>query len=79
MSGNAVRQEEAAEVVVAVLPKQDPEEVSTREKEMGSEVSDIELKARAVVIQSDEDYQAAGEFGVQIKKAAVRWWTSSSP
>lgn len=70
MSGNAVRKEEAAEVVVAVLPKQEPGEVSPKEKEMGSEVSEIELRARAIVIQSDDDYQAAGEFGVQIKKAA---------
>ena len=59
MSGNASRQEESAEVVVEVLPKKDPEKESTRGKEMGSKDSDIEQKARAIDIQSDEDYQTA--------------------
>lgn len=62
--------QEVPETVVAVLPKKGPAP-STREKELGSEVSKIEAMAEAVTISTDQDYESAGQFGVMLKKKAA--------
>ena len=61
--------QEAPETVVAVLPKSSS--VSPREEELESEVSEIEAMALAVSVQNDEEYEAAGKFGVMLKKKAA--------
>ena len=61
--------QEAPETVVAVLPKSGS--VSPREEELESEVSEIEAMALAVSVQNDEEYEAAGKFGVMLKKKAA--------
>ena len=38
---------------------------------MGSEVSEIEIRAQAVVIRTDQDYELAGQFGVMLKQKAA--------
>ena len=75
---NAVRKDEAVETVVAVLPKLKEEAMTTQEEELVSEVTEIEARAGAVVIVTDQDYEAAGEFGVLLKQRLVRSPTSSS-
>ena len=60
---------EAPETVVAVLPKNGA--ASPREVELGSEVSKIEAMAEAVSINSDQDYESAGQFGVMLKQKAT--------
>ena len=60
---------EAPETVVAVLPKNGA--ASPREVELGSEVSKIEAMAEAVSINSDQDYESAGQFGVMLKQKAA--------
>ena len=60
---------EAPETVVAVLPKNGP--ASPREEELESEVSKIEAMAKAVSINSDQDYESAGQFGVMLKQKAA--------
>lgn len=67
---NAVRKDEAVETVVAVLPKLKEEAMTTQEEELVSEVTEIEARAGAVVIVTDQDYEAAGEFGVLLKQKA---------
>lgn len=69
MSSNAVMKE-TPETVVAVLPKPGSV-VSPREEELGSEVSEIEIRAQAVVIRTDQDYELAGQFGVMLKQKAA--------
>ena len=69
MSSNAVMKE-TLETVVAVLPKPGSV-VSPREEELGSEVSEIEIRAQAVVIRTDQDYELAGQFGVMLKQKAA--------
>lgn len=70
MNGSAVLKSEVPETVVAVLPKPKEGEVTPQEAELVSEVTAIELRAEAVVIKDDTDFQAAGEFGVLIKQKA---------
>ena len=69
MKSNAVMKE-APETVVAVLPKGDTG-LTPKEEELGVEVTEIEVRAQAVTINSDQDYEAAGEFGVMLKKKAA--------
>lgn len=58
------------EQVVAVVPQ--PAGTRTEdEMVLAREVSDIELRAEAVVIENDDDYRAAGEFGVTLKTKAA--------
>lgn len=70
MNGSAVLKSEVPETVVAVLPKPKEGEVTPQEAELVSEVTAIELRAEAVVIKDDTDFQAAGEFGVLLKQKA---------
>ena len=69
MKSNAVMKE-APETVVAVLPKGDTG-LTPKEEELGVEVTEIEVRAQAVTINSDQGYEAAGEFGVMLKKKAA--------
>lgn len=55
---------EKVETLVAVIPDATPAE----EKKLGMEVSDIEAQAGALVIQNDDDYRSAGEFGRLLKQ-----------
>lgn len=70
MNGNAALKNEVPETVVAVLPKPKEGEITPKEAELVSEVTDIELRAEAVVIKSDQDFEVAGEFGVLLKQKA---------
>ena len=70
MNGSAALQREVPETVVAVLPKPKEEEVNPKEVELVSEVTAIELKAEAVVIGNDQEFETAGEFGVLLKQKA---------
>lgn len=55
------------ESVVAVMPKTELDE-----QQLTQQVTDIEFQAESLVILTDEDYAAAGEFGKLLKeKAAV--------
>lgn len=55
------------ESVVAVMPKAELDE-----QQLTQQVTDIEFQAESLVILTDEDYAAAGEFGKLLKeKAAV--------
>lgn len=56
------------ETVVATVPDLVPVE----EQQLTREVSDIEFQAEALVVQNDEDYAAAGEFGVMLKQKAAQ-------
>ena len=42
------------------------------EQQLNREVTDIEFQAEAMVIQNDEDYAAAGEFGKLLKQKAAQ-------
>lgn len=70
MKGNAVLKNEVPETVVAVLPRSKEGEVTPKEAELVNEVTAIEMRAEAVVIKDDKDFEAAGEFGVLLKKKA---------
>lgn len=41
------------------------------EQQLTAQVTDIEFRAESLVIQNDEDYAAAGEFGILLKKKAA--------
>ena len=69
MNGNAVAKEEVKETVVATLPMSG-QVVTPQEMELASEVSEVELRAEAVVIRNDQDFEAAGQFGVLLKQKA---------
>lgn len=54
--------EAAVETVVAVVPQ-----VPTDEQALAKEVTDIEFRAESFLIENDEEYSAAGEFGKELK------------
>ena len=56
-----------AETLVAQVPQAELMD----EQQLNREVTDIEFQAEAMVIQSDEDYTAAGEFGRLLKQKAA--------
>ncbi len=49
------------------------------EQQLSHDVTDIEFQAESLVIQTDEDYAFAGEFGKMLKKRRRRSRRSSSP
>lgn len=63
------------ENVVAIIPQ--PEVLD--EQQLFRDVSDIEFQAESLVIQTDEDYTFAGEFGKMLKKKAAQVTTFFKP
>ena len=57
-----------AETLVAQVPQAELMD----EQQLNREVTDIEFQAEAMVIQNDEDYAAAGEFGKLLKQKAAQ-------
>lgn len=55
------------ESIVAVMPELEPVD----EQQLTQEVADIEFRAESFVIQTPEDYEAAGEFGKLLKRKAA--------
>ena len=55
------------ESIVAVMPELEPVD----EQQLTQEVTDIEFRAESFVIQTTEDYEAAGEFGKLLKRKAA--------
>ncbi len=55
------------ESIVAVMPELEPVD----EQQLTQEVTDIEFRAESFVIQTPEDYDAAGEFGKLLKRKAA--------
>jgi len=62
MSDNRV----AAETLVATVP----DTTQATEKDLGRQVTDIEVRAETMVIATDNDYKMAGEFGCALKQKA---------
>lgn len=58
---------EATESVVATVAVP---EGATKEAEIKQEVSQVEIRAKEMIISTDEDYEKAAEFGRQIKEKA---------
>ena len=56
-----------AETLVAQVPEFEPVD----EQQLNTEVTDIKFRAEAMVIQNDEDYADAGEFGKLLKQKAA--------
>ena len=56
-----------AETLVAQVPELEPVD----EQQLNTEVTNIEFRAEAMVIQNDEDYADAGEFGKLLKQKAA--------
>ena len=54
------------ETMVAIVPKTE----IVDEQQLSRDVTDIEFQAESLVIQTDEDYAFAGEFGKMLKKKA---------
>lgn len=59
--------EQAKETIVAVLPIR---EVSG-EQELSQSVTAVEFQAESIIIESDDDYREAAEFGRAIKRKAA--------
>jgi hypothetical protein len=57
--------ENGNEAVVAIVPEQQNEEIA-----LSRSVSVIELEAESIVVETDEDYSTAAEFGRRVKQAA---------
>lgn len=57
-----------AETLVAQVPQTE----LVDEQQLNREVTDIEFQAESMVIQTDEDYAAAGEFGKLLKQKAAQ-------
>lgn len=55
------------ESIVTVMPELEPVD----EQQLTQEVTDIEFRAESFVIQTPEDYEAAGEFGKLLKRKAA--------
>lgn len=55
------------ESIVAVMPELEPVD----EQQLTQEVTDIEFRAESFIIQTPEDYEAAGEFGKMLKQKAA--------
>ena len=64
-----MKEHETLVATVSMAATQELEPVD--EKQLGREVTDIEFQAEAMMIGSDEDYKAAGEFGVMLKRKAA--------
>ena len=68
------------ESIVAVMPELEPVD----EQQLTQEVTDIEFRAESFVIQTPEDYEAAGEFGKLLKQKAAEvtgfadWWLKNT-
>lgn len=62
------------ESVVAVVP-----ETELNEQELTQQVTDIEFQAESFIIQTDDDYAAAGEFGKLLKQKAAEVTTFFKP
>ena len=62
------REKAGSETVVAVIPVLASVE---GEEALSRSISTIELEAEMIVIESDEDYKAAAEFGRRVKGAAA--------
>jgi len=62
--------ENANETVVAVIDTADVEQVEQTEQEhaLTRVVTEIELRAEAITIESEDDYKKAGEFGRALKQ-----------
>lgn len=58
---------EVAETVVAVVPV-----TQVDEQQLTREVTDIEFRAGAFTIHTEEDYSRAGEFGRELKQQSAR-------
>lgn len=59
--------EQVKETVVAVLPSTE----SNGEKELSRAVTALEFEAESIIIETDEDYKAAAEFGRAIKRRSA--------
>lgn len=55
------------ETLVATVPTVE----TVDEQQLTAQVTDIEFRAESMLIQNDEDYAAAGEFGIMLKKKAA--------
>lgn len=55
------------ETLVATVPSVVPVD----EQQLNREVTDIEFQAEAFIIRTDDDYAAAGEFGIMLKRKAA--------
>jgi len=67
MSTAVMNQIENESVVAVLQIRNNPEEI-----ELTRSVSAIELQAESIIINSDEEYNAAAEFGRELKRAAAR-------
>jgi len=63
------------ETMVAIVPKAE----IVDEQQLSRDVTDIEFQAESLVIQTDEDYAFAGEFGKMLKKKASQVTTFFKP
>ena len=63
------------ETMVATVPQAE----IVDEQQLSRDVTDIEFQAESLVIQSDEDYAFAGEFGKMLKKKASQVTTFFKP
>ncbi len=63
------------ETMVATVPQAE----IVDEQQLSHDVTDIEFQAESLVIQTDEDYAFAGEFGKMLKKKASQVTTFFKP
>ena len=63
------------ETMVATVPQAE----IVDEQQLSRDVTDIEFQAESLVIQTDEDYAFAGEFGKMLKKKASQVTTFFKP
>ena len=63
------------ETMVATVPQAE----IVDEQQLSRDVTDIEFRAESLVIQTDEDYAFAGEFGKMLKKKASQVTTFFKP
>lgn len=63
------------ETMVATVPQAE----IVDERQLSRDVTDIEFQAESLVIQTDEDYAFAGEFGKMLKKKASQVTTFFKP
>jgi hypothetical protein len=68
--------ESAPETVVAVLPTAPVKTADTKEVALSKAISAIEMEAGLIVVDSDDDYKAAAEFGRKVKSQlnSVKEW-----
>ena len=63
------------ETMVATVPQAE----IVDEQQLSRDVTDIEFQAESLVIQTNEDYAFAGEFGKMLKKKASQVTTFFKP